>query len=175
MVLTHHGPRAYIRSALTLIAATGLVVGVQSCGGPDAPDAQYLTALATADVVSPEFTEDCDARGCISGLVLPGTPPEGQLELMLAERHPDVVANGLPEGQSVWFIVDDDLNIVRTGIGDTEGLEARLRVDYPDETTEYSLGFGVPLRDDLPREESPEVSVILMVQEPPLGSIPPGN
>ena len=168
MILTPHGPRAYVQSALTLIAATGLVVGAQSCGGPDAPDAQYLTALATAEVVSPEFSED-------GWLILPGTPEDGQLELMLAERHPDVMANGLPEGQSVWFIVDDDLNIVHTGIGETEGLSERLRADYPDETTDYSLGWRVPLRDDLPPGEGPEVSVTLMVQEPKLGSIPPLN
>ena len=159
MILTPHGPPAYARSALTLIAATGLVIGAQSCGRPDAPNAGYLTALATEDVAAPEFTEE-------GWLVLPGTPPEGQLEMMLAERHPDVVANGLPDGQGVWFIVDDDLNIVRTGIGEIDGLELRLAAEYPDETTEYALGWIVELANDI------DVDVTLMVQEPKLGSIP---
>ena len=162
MILTPHGPRAYTRSALTLIAATGVVFGAQSCAGPNAPDSGYLTALATSEVVAPELPQD-------RGLILPGTPEDGQLELMLAEHHPDVVANGLPEEQSVWFIIDDDLNIVRTGIGEHEGLEERLRADYPDEATEYILGLGVPLGRDI------EVEVFLMVPEPQLGSVPPGN
>ncbi len=111
-------------------------------------------------MVAPRFTEE-------GWLILPGTPEDGQLEMMVAERHPDVVANGLPEGQSVWFIVDDDLNIVRTGIGESEGLALRLEADYPDETDEYSLAWIVELADDI------EVEVVLMVPEPPLGSLPP--
>ncbi len=58
MILTPHGPRAYMRSALTLIVATGVVVVAQSCSGPDAPDADYVTGLITEDVVAPELTED---------------------------------------------------------------------------------------------------------------------
>ena len=109
-----------------LPVATGGVVGAQSCAGPDAPDVEFVTALVTAEAEAPEFAED-------GMLVLPYTPEEGQLEAELAVHHPGVLENGLPERQSVWFIVDEYLNVVRTGIGESEGLAQRLRADYPPE------------------------------------------
>ena len=241
MILTPHGPRAYMRSALTLIVAAGVVAVAQSCSGPDAPDADYVTGLIIEDVVAPELTEDAvavapeltedeqvittpeetrpsptpeEARRLVqesgelvrqqllqSGLSageirarltaagipanaldqffsgdavapqltagrLPYTPDDGQLEAELAEHHPGVLENGLPEGQSVWFIVDEDLNVLRTGIDESENLEERLQADYPAETTDYALGFGVPLGGEI-------VDVVWMVPEPPPGWLPP--
>lgn len=171
-VLDRSAEKGRKSALLPVLASAGLVLGAFSCAGPAAPDAGYLKILVASDAMAPVFADD-------GFLVLWGTPPEDRLEAELARHHPEVLRAGLPQGEAVWFIVDEELRIRRTGVGPREGLEARLRAEHPTETSGFQLGFEVPRGSEARRgsiaagqENPPTVEVLWMVPEPPPGTTP---
>ena len=104
---------------------------------------------------------------------LPGEPTEAQLDAALAAHHSAVLDRALPDGQMVWFIVDADAEVLETGIGEPDGLEERLRAQYPNITSDFAFllthitvnGREIPLLWMIP--EPPEWGDQLAESEPP--------
>ena len=67
----------------------------------------------------------------------------------LALYHPRVLGRGLAADQSVWFVIDEDMQILHTGVGPSEGLHERVRQLHPDDVTDFVLHIGYDSVDGL--------------------------
>ncbi len=88
-------------------------------------------ALAVAPVMVP--------GAVVAAQGLPFEPTEEQLEEAVTTHHPEIAAEGLPEGHKVWFIIDAEMEVLETGVDEADGLADRLRELYPEITTEFDL------------------------------------
>ena len=127
----------------TLIAANP--VATEAPHGPSLSSSAGLTPNCAA--VPSAFQE------------LPGAPTEAELDTGLAVHHSGVLDDGLPGGQVVWFIINEEMEILETGIGAKAGLFERIRSLHPDITSDYSFnvnhmtvtGFQIPILWMIPK------------------------
>jgi bla regulator protein blaR1 len=73
---------------------------------------------------------------------LPGDPGEDAVVAAVAAYHP-AAADGIPSGSFLWFVVDAQGGVRRTGMerGSEAEVIARVRARFPTETSEFVLGF----------------------------------
>lgn len=72
---------------------------------------------------------------------LPGDPGEARLAEAIRVHHPEAAATGLAPESVIWFVVDDEGVVQRTGIerGTDREVEARVRARYPNETSSRAV------------------------------------
>lgn len=92
---------------------------------------------------------------------LPGAPREDELDAALLAHHSIIYDRGSADGRMVWFIVDANREVLETGVGDSEGLEESLRIQYPDITSDFAFEF------DHMTVEGRLIRLLWMIPEPP--------
>lgn len=81
----------------------------------------------------------------LSGSKLPGDPGQERLFTEIQRHHSDAISSGLPEGSTIWFMVDEAGAVGRTGILRGRGadeVQTELRQRYPDETSDFALRWS---------------------------------
>ncbi len=101
------------------------------------------------------ISDRVDAQG------LPGAPREDELDAALLAHHSIIYDRGSADGRMVWFIVDANGEVLETGVGDSEGLEASLRTQYPEITSDFAFEF------DHMTVEGRLIRLLWMIPEPP--------
>lgn len=162
MLVTFEQSRRSLRAAMQLSLAVAVLVVAQSCSRPESPTAEYVQGLTADTDAEPEFAED-------GGLVLPFTPEDGRIADELTNNHPSVLANGVPAGQAVWFITDEEARVLRTGVDSSEGLVARLQEEHPGDASDFALFFDAEAAD------GSTIPVVWIVPPPPAGVLPMGS
>jgi hypothetical protein len=135
-------PRPDVRRALLPLTTAALAVLLGSAAAPAPPPAgATVGALFGGGQLSPAQAEQ--VYGPLPDGSLPGQPGEEALIAAIAAHHPDAVADGIPPGAIVWFLVDGAGAVRRTGIarGSEADVAARIRARYADETSDFVLAF----------------------------------
>lgn len=143
MALEYHAPRR-LAVGIALLALAGLLAIMPAAtDAPDPPTMTYLGSLALqAQEVPPDLGWGMAGR-------LPYTPSSEQTAFALAMHHPRALSRGLPEDQTVWFVIDAEMRILHTGIGPADGLHERVRSLHPDNVTEYVVELSHETIDGL--------------------------
>jgi hypothetical protein len=145
MALQYPSPRR-IAVGIALLGVAGVLAIVPAAtDAPEPPSMAYLGGLALQAQVPPDLEGGMPGR-------LPFTPSPEQTSITLAMHHPRVLSFGLPEDQTVWFIIDSEMRILHTGVGPLDGLHERVRRLHPESVTDHVLGIGYETLDGLTLE-----------------------
>lgn len=109
-----------------------------------APHPPSLAALAVPLRANATEASAAEAGRPLPGGALPGDPGEERLGAEIRAHHSDAISSGLPAGSVIWFIVDRNGDVARTGIerATERDVEGRIRARYPTETSEWSLAWS---------------------------------
>jgi bla regulator protein blaR1 len=153
-IVTRRPRRSARRTLVPLAAASLVLLALAAVPVPPPPSAASLQTLRGAPSI--------EALSPLPDGSLPGDPGEAGLAAALAAHHGTALATGIPPGSIVWFVVDGNGAVRRTGIerGTEAEVIALVRARHPAETSDMVLAFdGVPAG-------AAEVGVLWMLPPP---------
>lgn len=151
MAMQHDAPRRVLLGASILGIAGVLAVALVPAlrGAPERPSPSYLAGAVPAAQETPDEQVPPDLGGGPIPGRLPFTPTPEQMSTALAIHHPRILGRGLDEDQRVWFVIDEEMRILHTGVGPADGLHERVRSLHPESVTDYALALDYETVDGL--------------------------